>query len=326
MGTIILCFWTTCDFGKNVSMNTQSLFRMTVAIVIIAAILYFFNPLEYITPLLNAAPLIIGLSLLVIAISMALNAFAYHRLLRENSKLRYKTVLSSVFFAWAAESLLPGKLGSFSVAWIWKNNGIALARGLSIVLVYRIVVGLITLFLAIVGIVFIFPQISVPVAIVAGILFMAIAGYFLLVSSLLPRLVNTVFPSLREHTQTALTDMRKTISNPIQVSGLVVNALIQLLIASLFFQWMFASAGISVSYEFVVAASSIVQIASLLPISINGLGIREGLTGVLFGFAGVPPALAIGVSAINTAVGYVITFIISALWAGKWVREAQKKN
>ena len=297
--------------------------RMGVAVLIIGLLIVFFRPFDYFSQLTHAAPFIIGLSILGIALTMLLNAFAYNLLLaRGKYSMPYIEALRSVFFAWSAESLLPGKLGSFSVAWIWKKKGIPLVEGLSVVLVYRVVVGLLTFAVAVAAALLFFPAIFLPLPLVAGGMVALVVGmYYVMYSSFFVGLVARFFPSIKEHVKVILQRMRETTSCPSAMLQLVVNALAQLGITAFLFTKMFEISGVSVGFEIILGATALTQMAALIPLSINGLGIREGLFSVLLSLFGVPVALTLVIAGVNTATGYAATFVISTLWAKKWATQ-----
>jgi hypothetical protein len=74
---------------------------------------------------------------------------------------------------------------------------------------------------------------------------------------------------------------------------------------------LFLSLGSKVDFLAVFFVSSITQVISIIPISLNNIGVSEGLHVFLFSFFGVNPSLSLSVSLIGRAVS-----LVSSLAAG----------
>jgi glycosyltransferase 2 family protein len=67
--------------------------------------------------------------------------------------------------------------------------------------------------------------------------------------------------------------------------------------------------GYSFGFMTVLSLYSIMQIVSLLPISINGIGVNEALIVFLFGTLGVPAEISLGIAILSRLVMFGQTSI-----------------
>ena len=65
--------------------------------------------------------------------------------------------------------------------------------------------------------------------------------------------------------------------------------------------------GIDLPFEFYLVCVPLVTLAQLIPITLNGLGLRESLYLLLMGSAGVSPEAATGLSLITFALGFILS-------------------
>ncbi|MBM3281760.1 MAG: flippase-like domain-containing protein [Candidatus Diapherotrites archaeon] len=302
-------------------MMKSPVWRWVATIGILGILLYVFDPLHAAEKLAAAAPALLFWSVIGVFVNLLLNATAYYAQLWRIRKIPFTRVMESVMRSWIVESVTPGKLGSFAVAWFWQKEGLSLGQGAAIALSYRVSLGILVLLFGVVGSYWVFPFVNQQPLMVVGLILgvlLAGSGLFLFRSTWQKLLPLSWIKKLSGFT---LAFQTVFLQPPIFVSLLLMGT-IQLGITSLIFQQLFAIAGYSVEWTTVLVATSLVQLAALAPISINGIGIREGLMAVLLENVGVPSSVTIVVSGINTATGYVLAFIFSIFWA----RVLIKKN
>jgi uncharacterized protein (TIRG00374 family) len=113
---------------------------------------------------------------------------------------------------------------------------------------------------------------------------------------------------LKETVKNAGNSLR-SIKHPALIIETTAISLLFILISKLVIFFVAKSLGVSLSYFYILAVSTIIGIITMAPISFGGLGVREGLFVYFFGFVGVSPekALAIGI------VGYSMRVLDSLL-------------
>ncbi len=295
-------------------MKLNSGWRILVTIAVVGALFYFFNPLEEAASLLDEAPVLVVLAGVGVFANLLLNASVYYYQLRHVKRLAYPRVLSTVMRSWVVESITPGKLGSFAVAWFWQKDGLTLGQGAAISLAYRLSLGVAALALGIAGGMIYFPVFASDWNVFfyaggAGLLAVLLAGIFW-------KYYTHLIPAAWRKKLTGFSRTLHQAFFPIdRVVILITMAFFQLGVTSYIFHLMFLFAGYDVGVFPILAATSLVQLAALFPISINGLGIREGLMAVFMEYVGVPIGVTVVIASINTATGYVLAFVFSTVWA-----------
>ncbi len=79
----------------------------------------------------------------------------------------------------------------------------------------------------------------------------------------------------------------------------VILSVVTQLLDCIVVYWVMRSLGLSVGFPFFLVSVPLVTLASLVPVSINGLGLRESVYLVLMRTVGVPPEVAVGTSLIQ---------------------------
>lgn len=288
--------------------------RAILTLVVVLILLIVFKPWESLPLLVKVSPILVGLSAAGVIVTLLLNAGVYTLQTSALRAISFSRVLKTVMQSWVVESVTPGKLGSFAVAWFWQKDGLTLGEGAAIVLAYRLSLGAGAVLFGLAGVLVFFPMLHVNGLFIflASVLVLSI---FIFVFTGRKFLRSFIPPVLREKLKGFTSTLKGMILDPVKVLMLLGLALIQLACASFFFYLMFRTVGYDIGFFPILAAASIVQLAALIPISINGIGVREGLMALLLQGVGIPPAVTIVVSGINTATGYAVAFLFSVFWA-----------
>ncbi|MEK6821205.1 MAG: lysylphosphatidylglycerol synthase domain-containing protein, partial [archaeon] len=195
-------------------------------------------------------------------------------------------------------------------AWFLKKH-VRMGEGVGNIALYRVSLGIVTLLVGVVGTLLYFPFVQARVEllgaglIVLGIAFIVLSrGGFRFLVSLVPATLATSMKGF-------LTTIREKVRDPLSLLVLGLTGFIQLALVSGVYTLMFAVTGHPIDFPILFTVISLIQLAVLIPISINGLGIREGLMGVLLQPFGIPPEVSVGIAIVNTATGYALAFILS---------------
>ena len=88
--------------------------------------------------------------------------------------------------------------------------------------------------------------------------------------------------------------------------------------------WLgFKALGVEIGLAVVLAIMPIVHLMAMLPISVNGLGLREGVFIVLFTAAGVPAAPAAAVAILLNVTGTLMSMLGGVLYLAERRRIAE---
>lgn len=207
------------------------------------------------------------------------------------------------FFASRITSLIfPGRLGEFSISYYLKGEKINLGQGIAAVVTDKLITITCSMILAMIAI-YIFMK-GQHVTAVAIYIFVIIILFTLLLSSKSREFIRkwilgkyahhftgfskTLFAYEREHKEVAMLNMFFT--------------LVRIVIIALSAKTIFLSLGTSIPLLTLILVSGLETLSSSIPLTVNGLGIKQAI--------GVYVFSAIGVSPVITGARYLIGFLI----------------
>jgi uncharacterized protein (TIRG00374 family) len=97
------------------------------------------------------------------------------------------------------------------------------------------------------------------------------------------------------------------------VKTLIISIIYQVILITIFFL-IGKALLVSIPYHYFLAFIPVVNIGSMIPVTPNGIGIRESLCMYLFGLAGVDPSLSILISIVYFAVALLISLAGAVLF------------
>ena len=207
--------------------------------------------------------------------------------------------------SWSLGLFVPGKLGELSIVYFWKKHGVPLGPGFAVALMDKLITFMTLSVVTLIGIFIFFRHqfwlfVSILLVLVlGGLCVVSPYGRELIKKYILRRyktqvvgLSKTFFLLVRKYPHLLFLNMVLTV-----IKWLISAYAFYLLLA--YFQ-----PPVSFLYTFIIICTSI--IVSLIPISISGLGIREGVAVYLFSLVGVLQNYALSVSVLFTVLGYII--------------------
>lgn len=301
--------------------------RVLATLLAVIVLLLWIKPWEAFSTLAATSPILVSLALAGVGLGLCMNALVYAYLLRSHN-ISFEKVWTYNLYSWVAESYLPGKIGSFAFAFLLQNENVALGEGLATVLAYRVSLALAAMVIGVWGLVHWFgAQVSYLPEMLAtggGVLFLLFVFGFG-GRSFRARLQTFIPISIRERLfgfSRALQRMR----DPRMSVPLLAFAFVQVGVISFVYTLMLGAAGYPVGVVPVLIATCLTQMTALIPLTINGIGIREGTMGLALAHVGVPIPVTVGVSVINTATGYMLSFLLSVYLTKKIPLEEMKKT
>lgn len=239
---------------------------------------------------------------------------AYGRLLRYSLIAQFYSVL------------LPGQIAGEAVK-AWRiSRGVASGPKLAASVVIDRVIGLIALLvIATWGILaaqdgrsraLLIPIVSLAVALVAGMFALASPRVFRLCSHA-SHLAGTRFPRLRHiagQLLMLLTGWRDYTRAPLRLLGAFFLGIIFQLLTVSIYAWLAGSLGIHLNIHHWMWIAGVTSIAMLLPLSIAGIGLREGALVALLANFGVP-----GESSLALSLGVFLLMLLAA--AAGWIAD-----
>lgn len=255
-------------------------------------------------------------------IIMLIGTYNMYLLLKAVScSLPFIRLLRYYLVSWSLGLFVPGKLGEFSIVYFFRKEGIPLGVGSAVALIDKLITFSVLSLITLYG-VFLFFREQFTVFIVA-LIGLFLCGAFVvsplgraIIRRYILRRYHANFKGLSHHFFLLLRQ---------HSSVLLLNAVLTL------FKWFLSAYAFylilrffqpqaTFVHTFIIICTSI--IVSLIPLSISGLGLREGITVYLFSRVGVAQEYTISVSLLFTLMGYgiallVLLFLLHNLKLGK---------
>lgn len=280
--------------------------RIPITIAILIILLYNIGISEFLSALARSNPVYQIPLLFIWLVSQVLGTLALFVLIRPlRLKISFKKLFCRFMVTWSLAFATPARAGEFLMAAYLTRDGLPIGRGIIVVFIDKIATLTITLLIAIAGAhVLIGPKLSVPliiVLIIGIILALAISK-----SIKAEKKIENFFTRRFGLMSGGYSQMRTFLSEHRTALGanLIITVLKFFTYAA--FLWLvFLSINVNPPLYMVFLISALIQIVILVPITISGLGLREGATVVLFSLAGVEASSALAAAIICSVLAYI---------------------
>lgn len=221
-----------------------------------------------------------------------------------NSRFKYYLISQSIGL------FTPGKIGQFSMIYLFKKEGMKLGEGAAIMILDKLITLVSLSFIVTAGLFFFIPPLDAIMYIIL-IISLVILTYFFLVHKKSSCFIKKYI--LRKHSE-KFEGISKTLSLIYNdhFGAVVSNLFITMakwVLTSFIILFFFYAIGIKVDLFYIFLITPIGVLVSLIPISINGIGIREYAVVILYEIVGVDGASVIVVYLLNLIVNYFIGLI-----------------
>ncbi len=238
----------------------------------------------------------------------ALNIYLLVKKIKKSIKLR--NVINYYLLSWASGSLMPGRLGEFSILYLLKKEKINYGESLAITIIDKLIT-LMILFLSAILVVILLLDLTNTYRIL--ILLMSIIILFFVVKSEIVR--NTIKRFISKKFADKFKNFNKTLSKFIKhyKKILLLNFFLTVLksiITSVITYLIFLSFDSRASVILVLLISTALTIIALVPITVNGIGLREGVAIFLYGLIGLKPEVVISTYIFSTIIMYLYSMFI----------------
>lgn len=292
----------------NKFFKSSNMLKLVVSLLILLVLLNFVNFQVLITSLKNINYWFI-IALLIVPFSIFLRAYRFMIILNKDKKLfSIKDSFNLTFVGVALNIFMPASSGDIAKTYYgYKWHGIK-EEMLSSSIVDKII-ALLAIFI-IGSIAALYLQIYILT------IFSVICGFILLLIVFYPdiapwNLLNKIFYRLTK--KNLNTDKLKnsfSISNRIKLITLIIS-LVAWLISYLQFFFVCKSLSIEISFVYILAVASLINLSLLFPFTLNGIGSGEAMMVYLFNQVNISPTLAITVSLLYSQ---LLTTIIPGLY------------
>ena len=256
----------------------------------------------------------------------ALAFFANHLVAVVNLKIlsspikniRWSELTKDYFHSYALGMLSPGKVGEFSLTYFLKNRGITFGEGAAIVLFDKLITLLTLALIALFGFGTFFPEVGkqsiliVLAAITLFFLFVVFSSNIrIFIRKFILRKYSFYFKGFSNYFKLMITS-----KSYLSILNICLT-LLKWVFSSLILYFILIGFNVKIPFYQIYFISSFIALVSLVPIAINGIGVKESVAIFLYGVIGVPSNVILSSYILSYVVQYSIVFIIFNLVGGK---------
>ncbi len=287
-----------------------NILKVTIGLLIIFFLIYKFGLDNIFSTILDVKPGFLFIALIFYFVSIFIGVLNIKLLIAPlNKKISYWNLFRYYMFSWSAGLLVPGKIGEFSICYFLKKHDISIGEGIAASLMDKIITFVFLLIFSLFGF-FIFLDfysalLSVMVIPCILVTFL-VSLYSMRIRNIIKRFIPNKIADKFKGFSRLLNRYAKDYKMLLFLNFLITG--IKWFISFLVIYYMFLSFNVHVALGVVIIITAITKIIALIPISISGLGIREGAAVYLFGLYGVESVAVL--SAFLTIV--VLNYLLAA--------------
>lgn len=225
-------------------------------------------------------------------------------------RISYKNLFKLHMLSYSIGLFIPGKIGQqFSLIYLLSKKGIKLGNASAVVVLDKIITLASLFIISILGFYFLLPDIHNAVRARATFLIILIilAGYFLVINSkgrgLIKKYILRRFSGKFAGFSSTLRNFYKSNIHIVLLNFALTTA--KFFISALIIFCFFMSLGFNVNIYYIFVINAMVIIVSFIPLTPNGIGIRESAAVYLFGLVGVSSVAVVGAYLLNIVVNYL---------------------
>lgn len=214
------------------------------------------------------------------------------------------------FLSWCLSLFIPGRIGELFIVYFLKKEKVGLGVGSALVIMDKLIGVIVTFALATGGMFFFFSitqSIKITLIVLIG---LGISIYMILSNfgrSLIRRWVLRKWESkFAGFSKTLFLLMKK--HKPVLVYNLILS-LIKWILSSFVLYILFISFEQKVPVLMVAVVTATLAITSLIPMTTNGLGVKESVGVFIFTLIGIPTEITISVLLMSLVINYLISTI-----------------
>ena len=238
-----------------------------------------------------------------------IGAFNINLLLIPIKHMRFWDIFRYYCLSWSIGLVVPGKIGEFSLVYfLRKNEDIPIGKSAAVSLMDKFITIIIMLLIASFGLFIFFDQGTATKVFLASLAFLlgaAVLVFTDLGRNLIKRFILRNHSGIFKGFSELMNLYFRTHQDIIYLNLFLTFA--KYLFTSLSGYLLFLSFGIQVSFLYILVIVTTANLLSLIPITIDGLGIRESVAVFLYSKIGVMPAVVGGF--------YLLSLIIKYLYA-----------
>ena len=229
-----------------------------------------------------------------------------------NLKINFSKLFNYYLLSWSTGLFFPGKIGELVILKFFKNEQIGYGQSSAIYLMDKIITGFVLLFFSSIGL---FLLLDSYYLIFCGVLFITLVFivFVLIITSKKIRDIIKIY-ILRKYSH-LFEGFSKTLfslfkNNKKIVFVNLVLTIIKAFISAIAIYLLFLSFGQSVSLLYIIVIDSLITVISFIPVSFNGLGLKESSAVILYSLIGISPVITVSSYILGAVLTYLLGFII----------------
>ena len=246
----------------------------------------------------------LGLDLLVYLVAIIITSYGLKVLFDSIVQIKFLEWMKYFLITFSIGLIIPGKLGELSIIYFLRKKNVDIGASTALTVINKLITVIIFGIIALIGFFLIFNSNDLIIAFVLSLLF--VLGVLFLFSKLCRILVKKMIGDLFKQVDvfySTFDNLCKKNKDKLLIS--VIVTFLRPLFNGLIILLSFKAIGIDVSLMYAILVNALTIIASLVPITPNGLGIREGIGAFLFRNIGIPLEVSVTM--------YFIIFVMNSL-------------
>ena len=259
-----------------------------------------------------AATQLLYLPAIIVLFALALFIGALNvKLLTDALQVRMKMseMLSYYLTSWAFGLMIPGKLGEFSFVYLAKKH-LSIGKATAVSVIDKIITVITLCILAFIGFFLLFPletalrlSLISLIIVIAGLAFVLTGQGRNMAKKILGK-YQTIFKGFAKDVFYLIANEKKALLSN------VILTFVKWAVAAILTYFIFLSLGQHINLFLIMTISAVVTLLSLIPITISGLGIKEGAAVFLYGTIGVHREITVSAYLILLALNYAAAALI----------------
>ncbi len=291
--------------------------RLIAGIAIIGFLFYKVGVKEVLQTLTTIKPLYLISYLVLVAVTLLIGAYKLKLVINPTKILSFNKTLRYYLLSFSTGLFIPARAGEFILVYFLKNEDIEIPKGTAIALIDKIIILFVLSAIAIIGFFAFFTPtralelmaILVAIFLLLGILLLSRRIRWIISKYILRKYADK-FSGLTETIKAYLRNQKK---------ALLLNSsltLIKWVITAVAVKLLFLGFTQNPSTANILMILAIGTITTLIPITISGLGIREGVAVYLFTQTGIAAQITLTVYMLMLIINYLIA--AASLTMLKW--------
>jgi uncharacterized protein (TIRG00374 family) len=293
----------------------KNVWKLVAGLMLLAALYYLIGITSVIEKIVSVDPFFVLLAAALLILSLVLSGLNVLISVWPFQKISFSKAVKYYFFSWSVGFLGPGKVGDFSIIPLLQRERVSIGQATASAILNKITTVFTLFFLSACGVMFFFEPSYAFQLILAGVAVLAVS-VFLVWTPLGRGWIKKILGKKSSWFAGFGIAMDSYFSKHRGIVALnELVTIIQWLILAAFTLTLFWGFGFFPSFWDVVFVACISSVVSMIPISPNGIGVREVTYAFLAGLAGWPAITTVSVIAVSLTIHYaivVITFIFFA--------------